>query len=50
MFISQEHKVKVQLLKIYFGLIKHPLSCLTIFQRFSYGLHLRNQHVQDVNV
>jgi len=34
MFISQEHKVKVLLLKTSFGLIQHPLSCLTIFQRF----------------
>jgi len=34
MFISQEHKVKVLLLKISFG----------------YGLHLQNQHVQDANV
>jgi len=32
MFISQEHKLKVLLLKTYFGLIQHPLSCLTIFQ------------------
>jgi len=34
MFISQERKVKVLLLKTYFGLIQHLLSCLTIFQRF----------------
>jgi len=34
MFISLEHKVIVLLLKTYFGLIQHPLSCLTIFQRF----------------
>jgi len=34
MFISLEHKVIVLLLKTYFGLIQHPLSCLIIFQRF----------------
>ena len=31
MFISQEHKVKVLLLKISFGLIQHPLSLFNNF-------------------
>jgi len=50
MFISPEHKVKILLLKTYFGLIQHPLSCLTISQRFWLWTPPTNQHVHDVNV